>query len=155
MPPTGPRRGSPLASLAAEFHVAECLVRQGYAVSLTLAKEKEVDLAAHHPDGRTVTIDAKGLKNTTNWPVRPRRRSPQHFYALVCYRNRFANLDVAPEVFIVPSTQIDSLLGLWAHASRPDQTAIGYNRVKNSRYRDAWHLLFPDAKGGKSKRRSS
>lgn len=29
-----------------------------------------------------VTNDANGLKNKTNWLVRPKRRHPQHFFAL-------------------------------------------------------------------------
>lgn len=48
------------SNLAAEFHVASCLLRLGYLLSLTLGNTKEIDLRAHHPDGWTATIDAKG-----------------------------------------------------------------------------------------------
>jgi len=53
-------------NLASEFYVASQLFRQGYVVTVTLGHTKEIDLIVAHPDGRTITIDMKGLKNTTN-----------------------------------------------------------------------------------------
>lgn len=135
------------AGLAAEFYVASCLLRLGHSVSLTLGNTKQIDLSAHHPDGRTVTIDAKALKNTTNWPLMAKRRDPNHFFILVCYRNRFSKPDAPPEVFVIPSTEIDGLLSPWS--GRPEVTGVPYNRVKNSRYRDAWDLLFPGAQASR------
>ena len=49
-------------NLAAEFFVASQLFRLGYTVTITLGNTKEIDLLVAHPDGRTVTIDVKGLK---------------------------------------------------------------------------------------------
>lgn len=128
-----------MAGLASEFFVAAQLLRQGYSVSLTLGNTKEVDLAAHDRDGNTVTIDVKGLKNTTNWPLVPRRKDPRHFYVLVAYHNRFLDLSFPPEIYVVPSMDIEKLLDKWA--GRPDQTCVSYSRIKKSDYRDAWHLL--------------
>lgn len=133
------------SNLAAEFHVASCLLRLGYAVSLTLGNTKEIDLSAHHPYGWTVTIDSKGLKNTTNWPLVPKRRSRSHFYVFVAYRNRFQDLDSTPEVFVVPSLEIDSLLAKWA--GNPQQTCVDYRRIKDTAYRNAWTLLAKAQKG--------
>jgi len=53
-------------NLASEFYIASQLHRLGYITVLALGHTKEIDLVAIHPDGRTATIDVKGLKNTTN-----------------------------------------------------------------------------------------
>ncbi len=80
------------ASLSAEFHVASQLARLGHTVTLTMGQHKEIDIIVAHQDGRMVTIDAKGLKNTTNWPLKPKRKDKTHFFALVGYRNKFQDL---------------------------------------------------------------
>lgn len=137
-----PRGETQIAALAAEFYVAASLLRLGHRVSLTLGHTKEIDLSAHHADGRTVTIDVKALKNTTNWPLSPKRRDPAHFYVLVCYKHRFKEPHASPEVFVVPSSEIDEILERWS--GLPSVTCVNYKRVKDLRYRDAWHLLFAE-----------
>jgi hypothetical protein len=127
-------------NLAAEFFVASQLYRSGYTVTLTLGNTKQVDLIVAHPDGRTITIDTKGLKNTTNWIIAPRLIRDTHFFILVSYLNHFQSLTHHPEVFIIPSTEIRAVITGWS--GRPDVTCVGYSKVRNSIYKNAWHLLF-------------
>lgn len=127
-------------NLASEFYIASQLYRLGCVATLTLGHTKEIDLVVIHPDGRTVTIDVKGLKNTTNWPLQPKLKSKDHFYILVNYKNKLGNLSFHPEVFVIPSLEADNLLSSWA--GKPKVKCIEYKNVKNSRYKDAWDLLF-------------
>jgi hypothetical protein len=127
-------------NLASEFYVASQLFRLGYVVTITLGHTKEIDLIVAHPDGRTITIDVKGLKNTTNWPLKPILKSKNHFYVLVSYRNKFGNLQSPPDVFIIPSLEVENMLTPWT--GRPDVKCVGYRKIKNSKYKDGWHLLF-------------
>lgn len=132
------RRGEPNTNLASEFYVASQLFRLGYTVTITLGNSKEIDIIACK-NGRTITIDVKGLKNTTNWPLNPKRTSPDHFYILVTYKNAFGDIEKHPEVFVIPAPEIKRLLGSWS--GRPDVKAIGYNKLRDSKYRGAWKLL--------------
>ena len=127
-------------NLASEFYIASQLYRLGYITVLALGHTKEIDLVAIHPDGRTATIDVKGLKNTTNWPLQPKLKKKEHFYVLVNYKDKFRDLTFRPEVFVIPSLEVDSLLCSWA--GKPEVKCVGYKDVKNSKYRDAWDLLF-------------
>ena len=127
-------------NLASEFYVASQLYRMGYIVTITLGHTKEIDLIVAHPDGRTVTIDVKGLKNKTNWPLKPKLIRHDHFYVLVCYLNRFQDFSVPPEVYVIPSTQVKPFLGKWT--GWPEVTAVAYRHIKNGKFKDAWHLLF-------------
>jgi hypothetical protein len=120
--------------------VASQLFRLGYLVTITLGNTKEVDLMVAHPDGRTISIDVKGLKNKTNWPLKPKLIKKTHFYVLVSYLNGFNDLSIQPEIFIVPSIDVKKALSTWS--GNRNVTAVGYRTVKNSKYKDAWHLLF-------------
>jgi hypothetical protein len=133
------KKNSQNTNLAAEFYVASQLYRLGYIVTITLGHTKEIDLIVAHPDGRTCTIDVKGLKNTTNWPLNPKLKKKNHFYVLVTYKSRFNQVSALPEVFIVPSLSVGRLLTKWTGA---DVTCVGYPKIKNSKYKDAWRLLF-------------
>ena len=135
-----PRDKSPNTNLAAEFYVASQLFRIGYTVTITLGNTKEIDLIVAHPDGRTVTLDVKGLKNKTNWPLNPKLVSRKHFFVLVSYVNKFHDPSIQPEVFVIPSLSVKSVLGGWS--GRPEVTAVGYNRIKGGKFKNAWNLLF-------------
>ena len=128
------------ANLASEFYVASQLYRLGYTVTITLGHTKEIDLVVVHPNGKTITVDVKGLKNTTNWPLTPKLKSKDHFYILINYKNKFGDLFFLPEVFVIPSLEIDNLLSSWA--GKPNVKCVGYRDIKNSKYKDAWELLF-------------
>lgn len=127
-------------NLASEFYVASQLFRLGYVVTVTLGHTKEIDLIVAHPDGRTITIDVKGLKTTTNWPLHPKLETKEHFYVLLSYRDKFGDLNTQPDVFVIPSPEVVKLLHRWS--GKPNVTCVEYRDVKNSRYRNAWNLLF-------------
>ncbi|MBI3586126.1 MAG: hypothetical protein HY088_03225 [Ignavibacteriales bacterium] len=128
------------ANLASEFYVASQLFRLGYIVTITLGNTKEIDLIVAHPDGRVITIDVKGLKNTTNWPLNPKLKSRKHFFILLSYRNNFSDIHTQPDVYVIPSMDVHKILSSWS--GRPDIKCVGYNRVKDGKYKNAWDLLF-------------
>ena len=125
---------------ASEFYVASQLSRLGYIVTLTSGQTKKIDLIVTHPDGRKITIDVKGLKNKTNWPIQLKYIREDHFFILVSYLSKFEYLSLSPEIFVIPSMQMKSLLGNWS--GKPMVEAIGYSTVRNSKFKDAWNLLF-------------
>jgi len=91
------KRQSGNTNLASEFYVASQLFRLGYEVTITLGHTKEIDLIVINPtNGKTITIDVKGLKNKSNWPLTPQLKRKDHFYVLVNYCNKFNDLDLNP-----------------------------------------------------------
>jgi hypothetical protein len=128
-------------NLASEFFVASQLIRLGCTVTITLGHTKEIDLLVERPDGETFTVDVKGLRNKTEWPLQPKRQRQDHFYVLVSYLNKFGDVDVQPEVYIVPSLGVESLLSIWG--GEASMRGMSYKRMKEeTAYQDAWHLLL-------------
>lgn len=127
-------------NLASEFYIASCIMRLGLTCTITLGHTKEVDLVVANEKGNTVTVDVKGLKNSTNWPLTNPLRRRSHFYVFVTYRNKIGDITVSPEVYVVPSTSIIRLLSPWA--GRPSLTCVPYSLLRTKvKYRNAWHLI--------------
>ena len=127
-------------NLAAEFYVASQIFRLGHTVTITYGNTKEIDLIVHNENGQMITIDVKGLKNTTNWPIKSKPEKKNHFYILVTYKNKLNDLDKSPEVYIIPAIKIKKYLSSWT--GNKNVTCVGYSKIKGSEYKDAWDKIF-------------
>lgn len=136
-----PRDGGLNSNLASEFYIASQIFRLGYLPTITLGHTKEIDLLVSLPNGRTATIDVKGLKNKTYWPLPKINKRAGHFYVLVSYLDKFTDLNVHPEVFVIPSLEIEGLSEPWSRSDSKSR-CISYRKVRNTNYKDAWGLLF-------------
>lgn len=98
-------------NLASEFYVLSALHRLGLDAVLTLGNKKSVDLAVVRDAGDSVTVDVKGLAGKTSWPVdNLKEAKPQHFLIFVCYCGKIEEVEVTPEVWVIPSTKLAPLI---------------------------------------------
>ena len=94
-------------NLASEFYVLSALHRLGLDAVLTLGNKKSVDLAVVRDAGDSVTVDVKGLAGKTSWPVdNVKEVKPQHFLVFVCYCGKIEEVEISPEVWVIPSTKL-------------------------------------------------
>lgn len=94
-------------NLASEFYVLSMLHRIGANAQLTLGNKKSVDITVEK-QGKLLTIDVKGLRDKSNFPVdNCTKRADTHFIIFVCYKNLIADPDSMPDVFVVPSKELD------------------------------------------------
>lgn len=129
-------------NLAAEFHVLSTLHRMGMEAMLTLGNKKSVDIVVVRNASKVLSIDVKGLAGKSGWPVDNLRIARgDHFLAFVCYAGRISDPAFAPEVWIVPSTRVDSLTYKAPGGRRVVQR--GTLKDKGAEYLNAWHLLSP------------
>ena len=128
-------------NLASEYYVLSMLYRKGVNAYLTLGNKKSIDIIIETLNGKLLTIDVKGLAGTTLWPLDNWKLvSPKHFLVLVSFLNKIEDEGVTPEVYILPSTKVKSLL-----YKNPKGTRQGINlstmRGSGKRYKNAWSLL--------------
>jgi hypothetical protein len=94
-------------NLAAEFYVLSVLHRLGLNATLTLGNKKRVDIVIALDAGKAITIDVKGLRGTTNWPIDNLKEGrDNHFIIFVTFRNKISDPSILPEVYIVPSKKV-------------------------------------------------
>lgn len=98
-------------NLAAEFHVLSVLHRLGMSATLTLGNKKSVDIVIARDAGDTYTVDVKGLAGKTNWPVdNLKEGKKRHFIAFVTFLGKISDPSESPEVYIVPSEEVSSVI---------------------------------------------
>jgi hypothetical protein len=128
-------------NLAAEFYVLSVLHRLGMSATLTLGNKKSVDIVVARDAGDAVTIDVKGLAGTTNWPVDNLKEGrKKHFIAFVTFLGKISDPSVLPEVYIVPSEDVSSLI-YQNPAGNRRVIPLGRARKSWMKYKDAWELL--------------
>lgn len=127
-------------NLAAEFYVMSVLHRLGADAALSLGNKKSVDIAVIRSEGESVTIDVKGLAGTTSWPVdNVRKYKSGHFLVFVCYGGKIGVPEVLPDVWIVPSLELEPLVYNSPRGRRVVQRSV--MRKAGAIYKDAWDYL--------------
>jgi hypothetical protein len=126
-------------NLAAEFYVLSILHRLGMDATLTLGNKKSVDIAVIPEIGEAYTIDVKGLAGKTSWPVDNVRVKARHFVAFVCFLGKIEDPNIAPEMYIVPSEELDRLTYKAKGGRRVVQLSV--MRRDGTKFRDGWKLI--------------
>ena len=127
-------------NLASEFYVLSALHRLGLDAVLTLGNKKSVDLAVVRDAGDSVTVDVKGLAGKTGWPVdNVKEAKPRHFLVFVCYCGKIEEVEVSPEVWVIPSTKLAPFI---YHAPGGRKVVQRSNLLQEAQeYRNAWPLI--------------
>ena len=94
-------------NLAAEYHVLSMLYRKGANAFLTLGNKKAVDILVDK-GSITFTIDVKGLKDTSCFPIDNwDKKEKTHFLVFVSFCKKIDDHDCIPEVYVVPSIEVE------------------------------------------------
>jgi len=124
-------------NLAAEYYVLSMLYRYGVDASLTLGNKKSVDIVVLR--GRTLlSIDVKGLAGKTLWALDNfTKQTEHHFIALVSFLGLINNCTVAPEVYILPSSDVEQYLYRNPKGTRK---GIQFSRMRKdgNKHKNAW-----------------
>ncbi len=56
-------------NLASEFFVLSMLHRRGFDAALTLGNKKAVDIFIYKENGKSISLDVKGVAKRYDWPV--------------------------------------------------------------------------------------
>ncbi|MGD0769730.1 MAG: hypothetical protein ABSB42_16215 [Tepidisphaeraceae bacterium] len=128
-------------NLAAEFYVLSVLHRLGLDASLTLGNKKSVDIAIIRGAGEAYTVDVKGLAGKTGWPIDNIPTGKKgHFLVFVSFLGKIDKPEVAPEAYVVPSTEMDLL----AYDAPGGRRLLQFKTMRENatRFKDKWELLI-------------
>ena len=127
-------------NLASEFFVLSALHRLGLDAVLTLGNKKSVDLAVVRDAGDSVTVDVKGLAGKTGWPVdNATEARPKHFVVFICYCGKIDQIEVQPEIWVVPSTKLAPFI---YHAPGGRKLVQRTTLARDGKeFRNAWNLI--------------
>jgi hypothetical protein len=126
-------------NLASEYLILSNLNRLGLDAYITLGNKKSIDIIVKN-ETRTITIDVKGLSGTTLFPLDNfKENSKNHFIVFVSYLNKISDCKCSPEIHIVPSTKIESLM---YRNPKGNRQGINLTKLRQEKtYLDNWDLL--------------
>ena len=131
-------------NLASEYYVLSMLYRLGINSYLTLGNKKSVDIIVDKK-GKILTIDVKGLKGKSNFPInKDFLIAENHFFVFVSFLDQINNPSCIPEVYVVPSADLNKKWKETGNKSLVTKFANRYGvELKNLRkvrrnFRDKW-----------------
>lgn len=134
-------------NMASEFYVLSTLHRMGKNALLTLGNKKSVDILVE-VGGRVITIDVKGIKDITSFPIdNLDLELENHFVVFVSYLGHITNPAILPEIHVVPIHELpvvrQELNGnTLIYTSPGGLLRVQLRRLRSVRvFQNAWHLL--------------
>ena len=68
-----------------------------------MGNEKSIDIRITKDDGSWISVDVKSVRKGNAIPVGNAVDKDNHYYVFVIYNNKFSDLSVHPDFYIVPS----------------------------------------------------
>lgn len=126
--------------LAAKFYVLSVLHRLGAEANLALAQPFDADIMVVQEPGHALTIDVKMLAGTKEWLIDRFRAEKHHYVVFVCYLEPVQDPSAVPEVYILPSEQLQSRVS-GIRESRVQVESL----TRESDAREIWQQMVPAA----------
>ncbi|RAI86741.1 hypothetical protein [Algoriphagus yeomjeoni] len=120
--------------IASEYLVLHKLYRLGLEAHLSQGNKKSIDIRVVLNDQKTLSIDVKSVRGYSSLIVNNVIARDNHFIVFVVYNNKFDEVGVIPEIFIVPSQDVVTLLTDFS----------GQKRIMKGKildYKDKWEIL--------------
>lgn len=120
--------------IAAEYFILSQLYRQDIEAYITIGNKKTIDIRIIKKDGTCITLDVKAVRGYTSLIINNATYLPGHYIAFVVYNEKFDDVNVFPEVFIVPSEIVKDIKKTYKKEERVMKgDIIGY--------KDQWNLI--------------
>lgn len=120
--------------MAAEFYVLSQLFRMGLEAHLSQGNKKSIDIRVVHNANHAISIDVKAVRSYSSLVVNNVTASESHFLAFVIYNNKFEDVSVVPEVFVVPSVEVAAITKHFKNERRVMKGDL-------AKYKDNWPAL--------------
>ena len=95
--------------VAAEYFILSQLFRQDVEAYITMGNKKAVDIRVLKNDGTAISVDVKAVRGYSSLIVNNMTYSKDHVAVFVVYNNKFTDVDIMPDVFVVPSMDVFNL----------------------------------------------
>jgi len=120
--------------IASEYYVLSLLYRLGYEAYITIGNKKSVDIRVVKEE-QTITIDVKAVQGYSSLIVNNVSSKHNHYIIFLIYNNKFEDISVLPDIYVVPSADISKIEKIFK-----DQKRVFKGDILS--YKDNWQCLF-------------
>jgi hypothetical protein len=121
--------------IASEYLILSLLYRQGVEAYLSQGNKKSIDIRIIKSDGTSISVDVKSVRGYSSLVVNNVKAENNHFVVLVIYKNQFEKLDLLPDIYIVPSNQLESITEIYGNEKR-----VLKGKIKD--FKDSWEYII-------------
>ncbi len=122
--------------IASEYLILSKLYRLELEAYMSQGNKKSVDIRVIKKDWTTLSIDVKSVRGYSSLVVNNVESRENHFLVFVVYNNKFEDINVNPDIFIVPSEKVcEPLVSIFKEEKR-----VMKNKLLE--YKDRWDFLI-------------
>ena len=92
--------------IASEYLILSKLYRLDLEAYISQGNKKSVDIRVIRKNNTPVSIDVKSVRAYSSLVVNNVKPKDNHFLVFVIYNNKFEDLKIEPEIFIIPSIEL-------------------------------------------------
>jgi len=121
--------------ISSEYLILSKLYRLDLEAYISQGNKKSIDIRVVNNNGVTLTIDVKSVRGYSSLVVNNVEQLETHFIVFVIYNNKFGEINIPPDIFIVPSQDIcEPLVSVFKKEKR-------VMKGKLTNYKDNWNLI--------------
>lgn len=125
--------------IAAEYFILSQLYRLGLEAYISQGNKKAIDIRIVLEDKTPISLDVKSVRGYSSLVVNNVTVAENHFVVFVIYNNKFEDVSVLPDVYIVPSSLVPEITRHFKDEKRVMKGVL-------EPYRDQWSLLVANLK---------
>jgi len=120
--------------IASEYLVLSKLYRLELEAYVSQGNKKSVDIRVIRGNGIPISIDVKSVRGYSSLVVNNVEPNIDHFLVFVIYNNKFEDLNIEPDIFVVPSVELPSMTETYGQEKRVMKGSL-------ENYKNAWHYI--------------
>jgi hypothetical protein len=120
--------------IASEYLILSKLYRLELEAYVSQGNKKSVDIRVIRGNGTPISIDVKSVRGYSSLVVNNVEPNIDHFLVFVIYNNKFDDLSIEPDIFVVPSVELPSITETYGQEKRVMKGSL-------DNYKNAWHYI--------------
>ena len=120
--------------IASEYLVLSKLYRLELEAYISQGNKKSVDIRVIRDNDTPVSIDVKSVRGYSSLVVNNVEPKANHFVVFVIYNNKFSELQIEPDIYVVPSSEVPNITQTFKKEKRVMKGALG-------EYKEKWEYI--------------
>jgi hypothetical protein len=120
--------------IASEYLILSKLYRLELEAYISQGNKKSVDIRVIRVNGIPISIDVKSVRGYSSLVVNNVKPKTDHYLVFVIYNNKFDDLKVEPNIYVVPSVELPLITETYGQEKRVLKGSL-------ENYQNAWHYI--------------
>lgn len=121
--------------IASEYLILSKFYRMELEAYMSQGNKKSVDIRLIKKDGQAISVDVKAVRGYSSLVINNVEAKENHFVVFVIYNNKFEDISVEPEIFVVPTNELTAITETYGEEKRVMKGKLG-------NYKNKWEYFL-------------